>query len=258
MSEYKEIVVNKTPRWVKILIAILILGNIVGWSAYSDQITKHRQSIEDLKREISQLKGQIENLEYERDSLFYDVKKLSQQPFDVSGISEASRSHTIEDIFDKPEFWNTGQDIDDFYNRVFLETGRATWLFEIFTGEWNIGQFARHIWDVLSSRGIKSVIVVGNYDVNKTKFSESNHAWLLIFYQDKSTLEKTIFVVEPLERKIISIPVKNNLPLTFDEERKIDYWSGYGVTSLWIMDEKYLQGYAYTSSLDLEAELERR
>lgn len=262
MAEYKEVSVEKTPRWVKILVVILAVSTFCGWSAYSaqrDVIKEYHQQIEDLRSGKQYLQSQIDNLEYERDELFDDVRKLTQKPFDVSRIAEPSRSHTIEDVFDARQFWNTGQDIDDFYYKLDLETALSIWLtFEpsVRESSWDVSDLASCIWDGLHNAGIKSVIVIGNLDSDNAKFSESNNAWLLVFYEDISSNEKTVFILEPLEREFVSIPVEKELPLRRDMKREIDYMSGHGVSSLWAGGEEYLQGYVYTTPPDLEADIE--
>jgi len=261
VSEYKEVLVKKTPRWVKILVVILAVSTFFGWSAYSaqrDVIKEYHQQIEDLQSEKQYLQSQIDDLTYERDKLFDDVGKLTQKPFDVSRIAEPSRSHTVEDVFNDYQFWNTGQDIDDFYYNLSLETGMFAWLYEpsLVESSWDVSDLASGIWDGLHNAGIKAVIVIGNLDSDNAKFSESNNAWLLVFYEDVSSNEKTVFILKPLEHEIVSIPVEKELPLRRDTEREIDYMSGYGVSSLWAGGEEYLQGYVYTTPLDLEADIE--
>jgi len=254
--------VKKTSSWIKILIAVLVIGNLVGWTIFSqqrDQIKEHEQQVEDLRWEIGHLQSRIDAVEEERNQLFDDVRILSQKPFDVSSIAEPRRSHTVVDVFNSYQFWNTGQDIDEFFDNLHLNTGLVTWLFEDLLGEsWDVSEFASLIWDGLNGAGIISVIVIGNLDLDNAKFSESNHAWLLVFYEDISSNENTIFILEPLKRTIASIPVEKELPLKRDTEREIDYMSGHGVSSLWVGGEEYLQGYIYISSLDLEADIKER
>jgi hypothetical protein len=263
MSEYKEILVKETPRWVKILVVILAVSTFFGWSAFGgqrDEIKEYHQKIEDLRSEERYLQSQIDDLTLERDELFNDVRKLTQKPFDVSRIAEPHRSHTIEDVFNAYQFWNTGQDIDDFYYKLGLETGMFTWIGEpsLFESSWDVSDLASGIWDVLHNAEIKAVIVIGNLDSDNARFSESNNAWLLVFYEDIFSNENTVFILKPLEHEIVSIPVEKELPLRRDMKREIDYMSGYGVSSLWAGGEEYLQGYVYATSLDLEADIEER
>ncbi len=244
MSEYKEILVKKTPRWVKILVAILIISSFVGWSAYSGQrdvIKEKRQQIEDLKWEVSQLQDEIDRNDEDIRLLRDDLQALGWRPVDFSRIEMAKRSHEFATIAGDSGFWNKRQDVDKYLDTLLSLEGKIS-DYDLRTffraSEWDSVDLTKMYWEELKDNGIISVIVVGNLDLHGEAFSESNHSWLLVFYKDydengwSKTKPLGLLIFEPTQRYSYVIHIHPDMSL------------------------QYREGYFYTSPFELEAEME--
>ena len=76
---------------------------------------------------------------------------------------------------------------------------------------------AMDIWDILNEQRITSAIVVGNLDVDKERFTETDHVWLIVLHiiDDKCR----VFIVEPTNGEIYSF---NSESMTY-----VQYFQGY-------------------------------
>jgi hypothetical protein len=226
---------TKTPRWVKILIAILIISNFVVWSLYNgerDQINEYRQQVKDQQWEISQLHRDIDTVECEREWLSDELVALGYRPVDLTKIKKTSMSNVLSDIMGNPKFWSKRQDIDQYLDTLLSGSGKIS-EYDIskmaVLGEWDAIDLTKLYWQELKDNGIISVIAVGNLDLHGETLSESNHSWLLVFYKDwdkdgwskKSPLRTLIFEPTPRYSFVIHI----------DPEMSLQYSEGYFYTS---------------------------
>ena len=246
MSEYKEIVVEKTPRWAKILIAILVIGNIVGWSWWSGSreiINEYRQQREDLRWEVSQLQTEVDLREDDIRLLRDDLEALGWRPVDLSTIEMAKMSHAFATVVADTSFWNKRQDIDTYLDTELSGSGKISEydirnLFRL--GEWDAIDLTKSYWEKLKDNGIVSVIVVGNLDLHGETLSECNHSWLLVFYKDwdKDGWSKT----EPLGTLIFEPTQRYSFVIHIAPDASI----------------QYQEGYFYTSPFELEADIKEQ
>ncbi len=244
MGEYKEILVKKTPRWIKILIVILIITSVSGWSAYSEQregIKEKQQQIEDLKWEVNQLQDEIDRNDEDIRLLQDDLQALGWRPVDFSEIEVANRSREFATIAGDSGFWNKRQDVDKYLNTLLSQEGEIS-EYDIeraffANGEWNAVDLTKMYWEELKDNEIISVIAVGNLDLHGEAFSESNHSWLLMFYMDydengwSKTKPLGLLVFEPTQRYSFVIHIHPDMSL------------------------QYKEGYFYTSPFELDAEI---
>jgi len=245
MAEYKEILVEKTPRWVKILMVILFIGNIVGWSSWSghlETINEYGQQVEDLQWENQQLRQEVESREADISLLEDDLRALGYRPVDLSTIEVTSRRNEFITIADDSSFWNKRQDIDKFLENLLSRTGIISEydIGRAFAsgGTWDAIDLTKSYWEKLKDNGIISVIVVGNLDLHGETFSECNHSWLLVFYTDwesdgwSKTKPLGILIFEPTQRYSFVIHIVPEASI------------------------QYQEGYFYISPSELEADIE--
>jgi hypothetical protein len=235
----------KTPHWIQILIAVLIITSLVGWSGYSAQrdiIKDYHQQVEDLKLQNSQLNEKIDDTNSYNSLLRDDLAALGYRPVDLPKTVQTSRSVSLNDIVGDSTFWNKSQDVLAFMD---VELSGHSIAYNSF-GEWNVGgewndiDLTKDYWQMLKDRGINSIIAVGNLDIHGETLSESNHSWILVFYKDwgndgwSKTAPLLALIFEPTKQESFVIHVP---PLPLESETQ------------------YGEGYFYSSPLDLEADI---
>jgi len=234
-------------KWIKILVTILVIGNIVGWSWYSgqrDQVREYQQQIEDLKLENQQLYQEVDFREDDIRLLKDDLNALGYRPVDLTKMEKTNRSYTFTDMAGDSRFWNKRQDVDNYLDTLLSWGGKIS-LYDIdrafFTGsEWDAIDLTKSYWEKLKDNGTISVIAVGNLDLHGEKFSESNHSWLLVFYKDwggdgwSETEPLGTLIFEPTQRYSFVIHIAPEA------------------------STQYQEGYFYTSPFELEADIEER
>lgn len=221
---------------IPVLAVILMISAMLGMSCANEYL----QEIAELQQQNEELRQQIEDLHWELEEMAGELRAFYQKPFDLSGIEEPRRNHAIEDIMNDSQFWNRGSDVDEFFETLYsILSGKD----EIITSydlqffliaEWDCNDMTTSLWHTLNDRGITSIIVVGNLDLDNESFSECNYTWLLVFYKDWTGKEMTIFIVDPTKREI---RIADSDPEAF---------------------KQYLEGYYYTSPFELNADIEER
>ena len=153
-----------------------------------------------------------------------------EQPKSSSSLSHAFR---LSDVVKHPEYWNAGWDAPKLYQLLCsvnsLYHKEHTYVKDLL----DCNDMAAEIWDTLHQQGITSIIVVGNLDVDKERFAECDHAWLLIIHKDEYSGYR-IFIIEPT----------NGETYAFDPET--------------MAFAQYLQGFFYSSPSDLRADIRER
>ena len=87
------------------------------------------------------------------------------------------------ELGDAAEYWNVqwqGQAAELHQNLLTL-TRQYSQTHEYVFGESDCNDMAIDIWNDLTSRGITSLIVVGNLDMSREPFADCNHAWLIVY-----------------------------------------------------------------------------
>lgn len=244
MAEYKEILVEKTPRWVKILIVVLIISNLVIWSLYAgqrDSVNEYRERVEDLRWEISGLQDEIDCREEDIRFLKDDLRALGYTPVDLSTIEVTGRNEFIT-VANDSTFWNKRQDVDKYVENLLS----GTFILSEYDierafgvgGTWDAINLTKSYWQKLNDNGIVSVIVVGNLDLHGEVLSECNHSWLLVFYKDwesdgwSETKPLGVLIFEPTQRYSFVVHIAPEASI------------------------QYQEGYFYISPSELETELE--
>lgn len=225
-----------------ILIAILIIGNIVGWSWWSGQrewVDVCQQQINDLEWKVSQLQSEIDCREDDLRILEDDLRALGYRPVNLTGGGMAKSEYTFASLVWDSTFWNKSQDIDKYLDKLLSgseisEYDIQKWLS---SGAWNAIDLTKSYWETLKRNGIVSVIVVGNLDLHDEALSESNHSWLLVFYNDwdkdgwSKTKPPSTLIFEPTQRYSFVMHIAPDASI------------------------QYQEGYFYTSPSELEAKI---
>ena len=160
---------------------------------------KLKRQLEEVRQNLDSLNSQLLTLQSERDSLNMEVAALRKQllPSPDHAASEA-------DIWGNPEFMSvTWKDRDWEYQSKVEEIGRTYHRMHTYIpNETDCNDMAVDLWNMLFTEGIKSAIVVGNLDIGYAKFSECNHAWLIVF-----DAEGKYSVLEPTTGEVFYKPI---------------------------------------------------
>ena len=154
-------------------------------------------------------------------------------PDSATGAGKVTRSIPMEDLGDAVAYWNTDwkgqarqlyQEIQAI-NRQYFQTHRyVPW-------QTDCNDMAVDVWDRLNSRGIVSLIVVGNLELSHEAFADCNHAWLMVYSGEGSSA-----AVEPTRGEVF----------TWEHSRA---YPGL---------EQYWEGFAYETPSELWADFVRR
>lgn len=150
---------------------------------------------------------------------------------DITHNSEPSLIFRLSDMVNDSYYWNSSWDADSLY-RTLISTNRLYHQDHTYVkGVSDCDDMAIDIWNILYNKGITSVIVVGNLDIDEEGFTKSNHAWLLVMHKDTGY---RIFIIE----------TTNGETYVFDP-KTMDF-------------AQYLQGYFFASPSDLKAGIRER
>lgn len=154
-------------------------------------------------------------------------------PSNLIPTSVPSHSFPRADVVKHSEYWNASWGALELYQKLISFNSSYHKENTYIEGVFDCNDMAVDIWNILYKQGIVSVIVAGNLDIDKERFAECNHAWLLILHRDKDSLYR-IFIIEPT----------NGETYAFDPETKTLV--------------QYMQGYFYSSPSDLRADIRER
>lgn len=231
-------------KWVKVLVAILIIGNIVGWFWCSGQrhtINECWQLVAELRWENEDLSQQNDELSWELSWMADELKASGYRPVQFTHLQQTERGYAFANIMSDSRFWNKRQDVDEFLEALLSMRDPISeydiWLRFSVLGEWDAIDVTKSYWEKLKDNGIISVIAVGNLDSDNETLSECNHSWLLVPYRDWgedgwNSKEPTLALIfEPTQKGSVVIHVAHYAP------------------------KQYQQGYFYISPIDLEADM---
>jgi hypothetical protein len=167
-------------------------------------------------------------------SASYPTNSLSPG-YTIPPSSPTSPSHSFPraDVVKHSEYWNASWVALELYQKLISFNSSYHKENTYIEGVFDCNDMAVDIWNILYKQGIVSVIVAGNLDIDKERFAECNHAWLLILHRGKDSLY-SIFIIEPT----------NGETYAFDPETKTFV--------------QYMQGYFYSSPSDLRADIRER
>jgi predicted nucleic acid-binding Zn-ribbon protein len=125
----------------------------------------------DLRSQVSALNG--------------DIAWLNAQIVALENQRAVSPDHALEraEVFGNPKFESTAWKGQDYDLRIALEDIGESYnnAHTYIEGEFDCNDMAVELWNILFSRDIKSVIVIGDRDESGETFEECNHAWLYVF-----------------------------------------------------------------------------
>ncbi len=147
-------------------------------------------SVDNLER----LKEQIAELESENSRLEAEVTRLNKRL-----IPSPDRALNPSEVWGNSDFKSTGwPDSYKLQTRVEEITQSYHNTHTYMKGEFDCDDIAVELWNMLLTRGIKSVIAVGNLEKSDEELSEVNHAWLYVFNADAE-----VFYLEPITGEVI-------------------------------------------------------
>jgi len=150
-----------------------------------------------------------------------------------------------DDLLNNPIYHNRaweGRDAELF--EAIYQIGKSYAQTHVYVpGETDCNDMAIDLWNMLHKKGITSVIAIGNLDMTGEKFTESNHAWLMIF------TPKAYLVLEPTSGTVF-IPVKDG-GLACKGEAGVLYESKHSKF-------QYIEAWFYAKPSDLRADVGER
>ncbi len=131
--------------------------------------------------EILELRGEISSLQSQNAWLTSEVSRLENQmtPSPSNALKES-------EVWGDPKFKSTAWEGKSFQLRSKLEELGKLYgdTHTYIQGETDCNDMAVDTWNMLLTEDIKSVIVVGNKDMEDETFGDCDHAWLYVFDAD--------------------------------------------------------------------------
>ena len=135
----------------------------------------------------------------------------------------------LSDLLDDSHYWNSSWDGDTLYQTLISINRLYHKNHAYIKGVFDCDDMAIDIWNILYKQGVTSVIGVGNLELDQEKFTQVDHAWLIVMYKDMyKDAGWYIFILEPT----------NGETYAFDFRTKAF--------------SPYLQGYFFASPSDFE------
>jgi len=134
------------------------------------------------------------------------------------GGSQYYHGTHVEEIQSNPAYWNmawASRDLELF--DMVKDVAKQYYETHVYIqGETDCNDMAIDIWNMLHARGVTSIIVVGNLDMETETFSECNHTWLIV-YADPG---EALCAIEPTNGEAFLFP---GCP----EPKRFQYCSGF-------------------------------
>lgn len=131
----------------------------------------------------------------------------------------------LSDLLDDSHYWNSSWDGDTLYQTLISINRLYHKNHAYIKGVFDCDDMAIDIWNILYKQGVTSVIGVGNLELDQEKFTQVDHAWLIVMHKDTGY---RFFILEPT----------NGETYAFDFRTKAFL--------------QYLQGYFFVSSSDFD------
>lgn len=145
---------------------------------------------------------QISALQSENDSLNSQISYLNAEVARLENQLTPSSTHALDpkEVWGNPRFRSTAWEGMSYTLRYTLEDiGKAHNETHTFIeGETDCNDMAVDLWNILLTQDIKSVIVIGNRDMEGESIDQCDHAWLYVFDG-----EGKVIYLEPTTGKII-------------------------------------------------------
>ena len=145
--------------------------------------------------DIISLKNQVASFQSDNAWLQAEITRLENQ-------RTVSPDHALDraEVFGNPKFESTEWKGQDYDLRITLEDIGESYddIHTYVEGEFDCNDMAVELWNILFSRHIKSVIVIGDRDESGETFEECNHAWLYVF-----DAEGQVIYMEPTTGQVI-------------------------------------------------------
>ena len=143
-----------------------------------------------------------------------------------------SHSYSPLKIINDAKYWNADWDVVELYKKLYDMNKSYYENHKYIEGVFDCNDMAVDIWNMLDKKGIVSVIVAGNLEIDNATFAECDHVWLLVFH--KGARGTIIFIIE-----------------TTNSET-------YFIDSIESPFLKYIHGFYYLSPSDLREDIKER
>lgn len=135
----------------------------------------------------------------------------------------------MSDLLDDSHYWNSNWDVDALYQTLIPINRGYHKDHAYIEGVFDCDDMAIDIWNILYEQGITAVIGVGNLEINREKFAQVDHAWLVVMHNDaREDAGWHIFILEPTNGETYAFDIKT---MAFSQ---------------------YLQGFFFASPSDFE------
>lgn len=99
------------------------------------------------------------------------------------GVYEITHNIPVKNLGDASAYWNTdwkGQ-ASQLYDEILTTNTQYLQNHRYIPWQTDCNDMAIEVWERLSSRGIVTLIVVGNLEISHEAFVDCNHAWLMVY-----------------------------------------------------------------------------
>lgn len=132
-----------------------------------------------------------------------------QQSEQIQPRLRASPTHNfpIVDIVKDSQYWNAAWDTTELYQKLVSINKSYCETHTYIKGVFDCNDMTIDLWNILHKQGITSVIVVGNLELDKERFRECDHTWLLIQHSRDGSLYRC-FVIESTNGEVYAFDLK--------------------------------------------------
>ena len=129
------------------------------------------------------------------------------EPEQPKPSSSPSHNFPIVDIVKDSQYWNAAWDATELYRKLWSINKLYRETHAYIEGVFDCNDMTIDLWNILHKQGITSVIVVGNLDLDKERFRECDHTWLLIQHSRDGSLYRC-FIIESTNGEVYAFDLK--------------------------------------------------
>ncbi len=155
------------------------------------------------------------------------------EPGQRTPSSSPSHNFPTVDIVKDSQYWNAAWDATELYQKLWSINKLYRETHTYIEGVFDCNDMTIDLWNILHKQGITSVIAVGNLDLDKERFRECDHTWLLIQHSRDGSLYRC-FIIESTNGEVYAFDLKTKALA------------------------QYIEGYYYSSPSDFREDTKER
>lgn len=126
----------------------------------------------------------------------------------ITQIPAYSPTHNfpIVDIVKDSQYWNSAWEATGLYYKLWSINQSYRKTHTYIKGVYDCDDMTIDLWYILHNQGITSVIIAGNLDLDKERFRECDHTWLLIEHSRDGLYQ--IFIIESTNGEVYAFDLK--------------------------------------------------